>query len=172
MGTKKKIVQQVTQKVVEDGELKSSSETTVYQVEREPDFVKMYLQDLLRISDIPKASNSILLSILKRMTYGTNEIVLILPVKKSIAKELGISLITITKAIEAFTEKSILIRKDRGFFLVNPYFFGKGKWEEIREIRLAVEYSRKGKMILRTTFDKQIPMFGEEFENEKVQSDS
>ena len=165
---KKKIIQEVTSQVIDsDGVVVEKSKLTTGWVGVEPDYVKLYLQDLLRISDIPKSSNLILSCILKRMAWSTNEIVLIAPVKRQIAMELEISTETIAKAIELFTEKSILIRKDRSFYIVNPYFFGRGKWEEISQIRLTVEYSAKGKMILKTNFDTQMDIFG----NEKIQKE-
>jgi len=153
---RKKIIQEVTKTTTDqNGKFLSESKRTTGYANREPDYVKLYLQDLLRLKDIPKTSNSILLSILKRLSYDSNEIILISHVKNLIAKELEISVVTISKAIEAFTDKSILLRKGRGVYLVNPYLFGRGKWEEIEKIRLSVTYSEEGKMFLRTEFDHQ-----------------
>lgn len=150
----KTVVRQVKTTVIdENGVIKKETEKTESRVEREPDYVKVYLEDLLRITDIPKAGNAILMAIIKRMTWNTNDIVLIAPIKKQIAEELNISLVTVSKAVESFTSKSILLRKDRGLYLVNPYFFGKGNWDDLQEIRLTVAYSKSGRMILKTDFD-------------------
>jgi hypothetical protein len=157
----RKIIQRNNVQILdENGVVKEENKTTIFSIGREPDYVKIYLNDILRLNDIPKSSNAILLAILRRMTYD-NDIALFAPVKRQIAKELDIKEVTISKAIELFVEKSILFRKDRGLYLINPYFLGKGRWEEISSVRLQVIYSKEGRMILKT-----------EFENEKVQSNS
>lgn len=136
----------------EDGSFLEEKKVTTSFMEREPDYVKLYIKDILRLSDIPNSGNSILFAILKRMTYN-NDIALYAPVKREIATELDLKEVTVSKAIELFASKSILIRKDRGLYIINPYFFGRGKWEEIRKIRLEIIYSASGRMILKTEFE-------------------
>ena len=136
----------------EDGSLLEERKITTSFMEREPDYVKLYIKDILRLSDIPNSGNSILYAILKRMTYN-NDIALYAPVKREIAMELDLKEVTVSKAIELFTNKSILIRKDRGLYIINPYFFGRGKWEEIRKIRLEIVYSASGRMMMKTEFE-------------------
>lgn len=152
---KKRISQEVTTQMVdENGVLTQELKHQLSYVEREPDYVKLYIGDILRLKDIPRSGNEILLAILKRMTYN-NDIALFAPVKREIASELKIKEITVSKAIELFTSKSILLRKDRGLYLINPYFFGIGRWEKIKEIRMQILYSSEGKMILKTEFKEE-----------------
>lgn len=150
---KKRISQEIVSQIVNGstGEVEQEVKHQVSYVEREPDYVKLYINDIFRLTDIPKSSNDIMLSVLKRMTYN-NDIALFAPVKREIANELGLKEITISKAIELFVKKSIILRKDRGLYVINPYFFGRGKWEDIKKIRLQIEYSKKGRMILKTEF--------------------
>mgnify|MGYP001337616492 FL=1 len=150
---KKRISQEVTHTKTDlNGEVIEEVKNQVAYIEREPDYVKLYISDILRLQDIPKSGNDILLAVIKRMTYN-NDIALFAPVKREIASELGIKEVTVSKAIELFTNKSILLRKDRGLYLINPFFFGRGKWEEIRKVRLQVIYSEEGRMILKTEFE-------------------
>jgi hypothetical protein len=150
---KKRISQEVTHTKTDlNGEVIEEIKNQVAYVEREPDYVKLYISDILRLQDIPKSGNDILLAIIKRMTYN-NDIALFAPVKREIASDLGIKEITVSKAIELFTNKSILLRKDRGLYLINPFFFGRGKWDDIRKVRLQVIYSEEGRMILKTEFE-------------------
>jgi len=153
-----------------DGVVNEERKVTTSFIDREPDYVKLYIKDILRLSDIPNSGNSILLAILKRMTYN-NDIALYAPVKREIALELELKEVTVSKAIELFTNKSILIRKDRGLYVINPYFFGRGKWEDIRKIRLEIVYSPSGRMIMKTEIQEN---YLENFENgkEKVQGNS
>lgn len=167
----KSISSEITTRVIDsDGVIDEEKVITTSYINREPDYVKLYIKDILRLSDIPNSGNSILLAILKRMTYN-NDIALYAPVKREIAMELDLKEITVSKAIELFTNKSILIRKDRGLYIINPYFFGRGKWEDIRKIRLEIVYSASGRMIMRTEIQED---YLENFENGKkeIQSDS
>jgi hypothetical protein len=153
MSTTKRISQEITSQIVnnETGEISKEIKHQVAFVEREPDYVKLYISDIFRLTDVPKSSNDIMLAMIKRMTYN-NDIALFAPVKREIAKELGLKEVTISKAIELFVKKSIILRKDRGLYIINPYFFGRGKWEDIKKIRLQIDYSEKGRMIMKTEF--------------------
>lgn len=151
---KKRISQEITNTItdINTGEVIKEVKNEISYVDREPDYVKLYVSDILRLTDVPKSGNDIMFAMLKRMTYN-NDIALYAPVKREIANELGIKEITVSKAIELFTNKSILVRKDRGLYIINPYFFGRGKWEEIKKIRLQILYSKEGRMILKTDFE-------------------
>lgn len=162
MDSKKRISQEITSQVVdnETGEISKEVKHQIAFVEREPDYVKLYISDIFRLTDVPKSSNDIMLAMLRRMTYN-NDIALFAPVKREIAKELGLKEVTISKAIELFVKKSIILRKDRGLYIINPYFFGRGKWEDIKKVRLQIEYSKGGRMILKTEF---VPVERKEYE--------
>jgi hypothetical protein len=151
----KKISQQVTNNIVnENGEILSTETITTKYVEREPDFVKLYISDILKLSDISKGNNDILLALLKRINYE-NEVFVMSHVKEEIAKELNLKVVTINKAISILSEKNILLRKARGCYLMNPFFFGRGKWENIKKIRMELEYDTDGKHTFRVNIDKE-----------------
>jgi hypothetical protein len=152
---KKKFVKESTHQIVdENGELKEMKQSQVFAMEREPDYVKLYIDDVMKLSDIPKSASSVLFAIVKRMSYS-NDIALYAPIKREIEAELGIKEITLKKAIDVFIEKSILFRKARGLYTINPYLFGRGKWEDIKKVRLSVEYSKAGRTILKTEFEHE-----------------
>jgi hypothetical protein len=109
------------------------------QIPKEPDFVKLYLNDLVLLKEVPQWVSRILYSLLKHMNYQ-NEIVLNSSIKKRIAADLGIIPKTIDNALVTFVKKSILMRQEVGVYKANPYLFGKGDWNNIRKIRLQVEY--------------------------------
>lgn len=143
----KKILQETrTDLVNEDGEVLRTEKTTIAYVENEPDYVKMYLKDILKLKDIQKAGNDVLFAILKRIDYS-NEIFLFAPVKRKIAEELNLKEVTISKSIEDLCKKEIIIRKERGVYVVNPFYFGRGKWENIKRIRLEIEYGTNGRIL-------------------------
>ena len=112
-------------------------------VPKEPDFIKLYLDDMVMLKDIPQWVSGILYSLLKRMSYQ-NEIVLNATIKKRIAADLDITTRTIDNALVTFVKKNILFRVGVGVYQANPYLFGKGEWTNIRKIRLQVEYGQNG----------------------------
>jgi len=46
----------------------------------------------------------------------------------------------IEKIIGVYVKRGVLIRKDRGIYLFNPYLFGRGKWQDVNKIRLSISY--------------------------------
>ena len=111
----------------------------------EPSYIKLYLQDILYFSDIPKHHEKILFELLKRACYAGEkegmQIVLNASVKKRIAAELGIQNIrSINNALSDLVKGKILYRIDTGLYNLNPYFFGKGDWQDIARLRLEINY--------------------------------
>jgi predicted transcriptional regulator len=151
---KKKILQEIhTQKLdFDSGEVKQDFRQRTLQVEKEPDYVKFYLQDILRIKDLSKGSNAVLMALLRRMTYD-NKIILIAAIKREISEELNVKIVTINKAIDSFLKADVIIRTDRGIYVLNPYLFGRGSWEDIRQIRLTIYYTAKGGRQLTTEIE-------------------
>lgn len=128
------------------GELHQEERIIKRRLPKEPDFIKLYLDDVMMLSDIPKQKSDILYLLLRKMNYD-NEITIIGSIKKQISDELDCSLGTIDKALHLLVEKKVLIRKDRGLYIANPRLFGRGRWEDIEELRLSIEYKRDGKKI-------------------------
>lgn len=131
----------------ESGEIKYKETTRTINWGKEPEFVKLYLNDVLYLSDLPKGLNSILYAFIKRMHYG-NELVLNAALKRAIAKELKLSVSSINNAISKFVKGKLLIRIDTGMYLVNPQLFGKGEWKDIAKIRLSATYDLNGRTIM------------------------
>jgi predicted transcriptional regulator len=151
----KKISQEITVDIVnEDGEVLREQKTTTSYVDNEPDYVKMYFKDILKMKDIQKAGNEVLFSILKRIDYS-NEIFLFAPVKRKIAEELNLKEVTVSKAIEELCKKEIIIRKERGVYVVNPFYFGRGKWENIKKIRMEIGYDISGRNLTKIEFENE-----------------
>lgn len=111
----------------------------------EPPYIKLYLQDILYLTDIPNKHESVLYQLLKRITYAGEEngmeVVVNSSLKRRIAKELGFKNIgSISNALTDLVKGKILIRKDVGIYQFNPYFFGKGDWQDISRLRLEINY--------------------------------
>lgn len=147
----KKVTYELERINPETGEIKVVARDSI--LPKEPDFVKLYLEDVARLNNVPSWADSILYQLLRLMNYR-NEIVLNATVKKRIGDELEVSMKTINNALGLLVKKQILFRDGVGVYVGNPMLFGKGEWKDIRELRLQVQYSSKGRSIS-TEIDKE-----------------
>ena len=131
----------------ENGEITYQEEEKTINWGTEPNYIKVYLDTILYLTDLPKGLNGILYAFLKRMSYG-NQLVVNAALKRQIAKELDLSMSSINNAITKFVKGDLLIREDTGLYLVNPHLFGKGDWKDIAKIRLEVTFDANGKTIM------------------------
>lgn len=144
------IKQSIEQKIVDmnTGQIVESRENITKNWGTEPPFIKLYLQDILFLSDLPKAHNTILLALLKRAGWANDgmEISLTAGTKRLMLKELNFkSIRTINNALSDFVRTKILYRIETGVYRFNPYLFGKGDWQDISRLRLTIDYSFQGK---------------------------
>lgn len=115
-------------------------------VGKEPNYYKVYIQDLANLQGLNPTETEVLQVLSANMTFD-NLIVLIKPIKQKLVELIGKEFETIKKAIEGLTKKKILIRADRSVYRVNPKYAAKGKWEDIKALRLVIEYSENGREI-------------------------
>lgn len=131
------------------GQIVRSEERILKSWSDEPPFIKLYLQDILFLSDLPKGHNAVLSSLLKRAGWASEngmEISLTAGTKRLMLRELGLKNIrTINNALSDFVRAKILYRVETGVYRFNPYLFGKGDWQDISKLRLTVDYSIQGK---------------------------
>jgi|SaaInlStandDraft_4_1057021.scaffolds.fasta_scaffold20456_1 hypothetical protein len=118
----------------ETGEIQSSESCTTIQIPQEPPFVKLYLDDIVRLNDLPKSSSKVLRGMIKYMSYNS-DIVINAGLKRIIAKEIGIKEQSISNAITGFIKKDIMTRVETGIYMLNPELFAKGSWTDVRKLR-------------------------------------
>ncbi|HHD2824524.1 replication/maintenance protein RepL [Clostridium perfringens] len=138
-----------TQKIIDvsTGEvLQEQSQLKTQTKGAEPPFIKLYIDDLMLINDLPTSSSNILWELVKTMSYD-QEIVLNASRKKRICANLNIQMQTLNNALTKFVKKEILFRTEPGIFVPNPYLFAKGSWNDVKELRMIVNYTPKGKSI-------------------------
>jgi len=135
------------QVIDEDGRVLHSEKDTTVNWGPEPNYIKVYLDDILYLSDLPKGLNSILYALLKRMAYG-NQLVINAALKRQIAAEVHLSTSSINNAITKFVKGKLLKREDTGLYIVNPQLFGKGAWKDNAKIRLTATYDFSGRTIM------------------------
>nr|CRY95776.1 hypothetical protein [uncultured prokaryote] len=111
----------------------------------EPDYVKLYLQDVLYLSDMPTQYSATLLALLKRTTYAGDEngmcIVLAPLIRDQICAEVGFQKRqSLSNVLQKLVKGEILYHVGRGVYRLNPYLFGRGTWSDIAKIRMEVSY--------------------------------
>ena len=142
-----KIKSEVTNQVdLDTGEYIEQVRRETLPVGKEPNYYKVYIQDLANLQGLNPTETQVLQVLSANMAFD-NLIVLIKPIKERLVKMIGKEYETIKKAIEGLTARKILIRADRSVYRVNPRYVAKGKWEDIKALRLVIEYSENGREI-------------------------
>ena len=141
------IKQSVETSVIDNktGELVSKRANKTLSWGTEPSYIKLYLQDVLYLSDMPTKHSAILYELLKRSTYAGEkdgmQVIINASLKRRIKDTLGFkNMSSINNAITDFVKGKILYRVDVGMYNFNPWLFGKGDWQDIARLRLEVNY--------------------------------
>jgi hypothetical protein len=131
-------------------------ETNIVDITRlpiEPDYIKLYISDLGSLCDLTDGQRSILLYIAARVGYD-GMVTLPMGVKALIAKNAGCSISSVNNAVNFFCKNKILRKEGGGFYELNPDYFARGKWREIRERRKAfytkITYTPEGGRVIET----------------------
>lgn len=101
----------------------------------EPNYIKVYLEDISYLHGLPTATSDVLQELLKYVTYGTQEIILNAVAKKRIVEATGLAMQTLNNKLQELLKAGIIDRVAVGTFVLNPYLFGKGDWKTINELR-------------------------------------
>ncbi len=146
-----KIVDNVTGEIVQ--ERTTEDEQTLTIIKQEPPYVKLYIQDLLYLSDMPKGLTNVVYSLVSRATYANprdTEKGLIIGltgyIREEICKECGYKKIqSLNNDITKLLKGNIIKRIGTGTYQLNPYLFGKGEWKDINKIRMSWIYDIHGR---------------------------
>ncbi len=156
----KKVVQTTTTTTIDltTGEVIKNNESKTTAREVEPSFVKLYLEDIGRLHGLPPYVSKLLHALAKSMGYK-NVVPMYKPIKEMICKDIGIAMESLNKAVVILSKEGILIPvgTGRGLYMMDPNLFGRGKWEDIKGLRLSIDYSNGQRRILGTV-EKQLEM--------------
>jgi len=132
------------------GEVIKGTLKKVVKIPQEPNYVKLYLDAILYISDIPEGITGVMLEILKRMPFADKKqkIALTKSIKEDIAEALNVSESYVRKSISQLTKGKLLLHTGSArscCYIINPHIFGRGEWKDIEELQLHVIFNAKGK---------------------------
>jgi hypothetical protein len=121
---------------------------------KEPAYIKLYLSDVGRLVGLQYRTMAVLLELLKRTDYQ-NRIVVSRGIKIELCVLLGvvkkngeIAPNVIDQHLNKLIQTGLIFKHGVGLYVANPYLFGKGKWDDIKEITMQVSYSKDGAMIM------------------------
>ena len=157
MGKRKVTRTEVTETVDKTtGEIEVNKvQSQSFLIDREPDYVKLYLEDITRLKDIPAGMNKVLFELMKGINYN-GIIMAYKPVKDLMCMNMGISINYLNKCIDEFYKKGILIRYARGVYIADPNLFAKGSWKDIQNLRLVIEYNIDGTKTLKSNVSEEM----------------
>lgn len=158
--TKKGIKKEVFHEVLESkidyntGEIKEETTTIRTVAEREPDYIKLYVDMICVFNEIEGSFSKVLLEFSKYISYADEKKGGLLEItsfrKQNIAEACNVSVSRINQAITAFVKKNIFMPytksdgvKQRGVYIVNPYIIAKGKWENVKKLRATFDFIEK-----------------------------
>jgi len=139
----------------ENGVQVSSINQNVSSFEKEPPYVKVYLEDIGRLNGLDPSEQKLINELVFNMGYN-NVVPSYKPVKETIAKNIGVSLSTVNRCIQSLYKKGVLIRQARGFYIMDPNMFGRGSWKDIKKIRMTIDYNSDGTKTVNTEVSKQL----------------
>ena len=142
-----------------DGEVQAEEVTSVIKptaFDAEPPFVKLYFDDVARLYECTQSQSNILMEFVKLMAYD-NTIAVTQYHKELIAERLGTTDGYIRNTISELVKKGIFIRLGQNVYRADPNLFGRGKWHDIKELRLTIKYDKHGKKIEGTRIQELPP---------------
>lgn len=136
----------------ETGVVNEEEQRKVIKLPQEPPYVKMYIEDLAAVLNLPIGVRGLLYALVQRIDYD-GIITLGSTSKKRIAERLKIKIGTFDNYLTKLVKSGVLKRIGRGEFEVNPHLFARGDWAEVRRRRdnfgktfkMTITYSPSGK---------------------------
>lgn len=130
---------------------RSSTVVNINRLPAEPEYIKLYVEDLGKLHGLAPAHRAVLLYV--AAASGYDGIATISARRKaSIALTIGGSIKTVSNALTECIKAGLLRRVAHGEYEPNPHLFGKGSWAEIRERRArfvaSYVYGPEGRMVL------------------------
>lgn len=143
---KKRVSKEVTEKTVDftTGEVVTEKFVQEGWTDKEPNYVKLYLDNLVLLNGLPKGTSDTLFELLKYMSYE-NMIILNPFVREKIANALNFKTVqSLNNNLNKLVKNGILENIGRGTYRANPFLFGKGDWNDIKQIRFEVVFGENG----------------------------
>ena len=140
------------------GEIIQTETVQTFQIENEPPYFKVYIKDVCRLQELNGRDTPDILYRICAMMGFKNMFLAYKPVKQAIADEIGCTVKHVENVIIKLKKKGILVPVDRAVYVLDPELFGKGKWKDIRDLRLNIEYKEDGTKQLSSSYGTQLKL--------------
>jgi hypothetical protein len=137
------IVQQkkTTTKNITTGEIKEEENEQIIKYPKTEDFVMTFTKDLGYMKNLTRGEILLTFGLLQNVQRNSNHVVINKGIKEIISEQFDINVRSINNQLSSLKKKKIIIPTDKtGIFLLNTNLFGKGKWSEIKKMRMLIEW--------------------------------
>lgn len=138
---------------VQTGEILSIINKVNIPIGKEPAFYKTYLEDAAYLVGMPLAEVILFRWLCAHMDYS-NKVKILKVDKEDIQKDYGYTVATIDVSLSKMLKRGIIIKECRGCYIVNPNLAAKGSWEDVKALRVTIDYMEQGRQVKVTKVDK------------------
>jgi len=130
-----------TTKMDQSGEITHQETTNIINKKsaNQKDFVYAFTKSIGYLSQLTKSEINTLFGLFKYTTMQ-NKIYTNKSMKTEISEEMNLNYQTVENSITNLAKKGILGRLERGVYVLNPTFFGKGDFNELKKIKIFQEF--------------------------------
>lgn len=119
-----------------DGVVQEEEYTKVTRLPQEPPYVKLYLEDIAKLMDVPEGPRAVLLALVRKLDF--EGIISLTPAaRERLCAQLNIKVTTFNNYLVVLCQREILKRLGRGEYEMNPNILARGDWIEIQKRRTA-----------------------------------
>ena len=134
-----------TTKISEIGEIIETEKEQIINFQKTDDFIMTFTKDLGYLKNLSKGEIVVFFGLLQ-IVNNNNEIILNAGIKKRISENFDIKLESINVLLSQLVKKNMIIKtEEMGVYLLNVFLFGKGKWTDIKKMRMLIEWDFKEK---------------------------
>jgi len=136
------------------GKLIGAASNEYYKAD-EPSYFKAYMKDLMKVLRISDSHYLVLMSLLSRMGYN-NQVNLYPKLRRELMAEVGFKHIgSFNNSVSVLCHSGILVKVETGTYLIDPNYFARGSWDDIRRIKSTITYDDDGR-IIKVEFEKKV----------------
>lgn len=134
-----------TTKISEIGEIIETEKEQIINFQKTDDFIMTFTKDLGYLKNLSKGEIVLFFGLLQ-IVNNHNEIILNAGIKKRMSENFDIKIESINVLLSQLVKKQMILKTDEmGVYLLNVFLFGKGKWSDIKKMRMLIEWDFKEK---------------------------
>ena len=140
---------------INTGEVVTVETNKIVKIPSEPPYVKMYLDDVCLLANIPSGAKDVLLFLVRKIDFD-GYITISSRFRINICEALNIKNQTLSNKIQSLCKSGLIKTIGKNEYRANPQFFAKGSWQDIYKRRakedfvLTIKYKNNGQKEINT----------------------